>query len=524
MTIISAAMIDASWMWALSLGVGLVLYYGLSCPTRAKLPLPPGPRKLPLLGNLFNIPSRRPWEAYMAWSKLYKSDIIHVDIAGTSVVVLSSLEAVETLLERRSAIYSDRQAARAPMLVELMGWDFVTGLMKYGDEWRTHRRLLKQEFTPKGIVKHRPSQLAAAHGVLRGFLSAPESFMIHLRRSAAETILSAVYGIDIQPSDDTYIALACEALESLSAAGVPGKYLVDSLPMLKHIPAWLPGARFKRDAKEWRKLAAAMRDVPFAETKRQMESGTAPPSFVGDSLTALKECEEDHYTETTVRDTAGSLFVGGAETTVSVVSTFLLAMLANPDAQRVAQAEVDSITGGNHLPDFEDSDDESMPYVAALVKEVMRWRNVGPIAVPHFIGVEDEYRGWRIPAGSIVIGNSWAITHDEVTYPDPYTFKPERFLLNGKLNPDVQDPERIAFGFGRRQCPGLHFARDAIWITIVSILATFDIAKALDEDGREMELSYEFDSRFISLPLPFRCSIRPRSEEAKALIRATAGV
>ncbi|KAJ7484805.1 cytochrome P450, partial [Mycena galericulata] len=486
----------------------------------------------PALGNLLSVPSRRPWEAYMAWSKLYKSDIIHVDIAGTSIVVLSSLEAVETLLERRSAIYSDRQATNFQILVTLMELASQSpdsdARRAHGMEYclmRTHRRLLKQEFTPQGMVKYRSNQLVAAHGVLRGFLSAPESFMDHLRRSAAETILSAMYGIDLQPSDDTYIALACEALESFSAAVVPGKYLVDSLPMLKHIPAWFPGAGFKRDAKEWRKLAAAMRDVPFTETKRQVESGTAPPSFAADSLTALKECEEDYYTETTVRDTAGSLFAGGAETTVSVVSTFLLAMLANPDAQRAAQAEVDSVTGCKHLPDFEDSDEESMPYVAALVKEeVMRWRNVTPIAIPHFIAVEDEYRGWRIPAGSIVVGNAWAIVHDEVTYPDPYTFEPERFLLNGKLNPDVQDPEGIAFGFGRRQCPGLHFARDAIWITIVSILATFDIAKALDEDGREVEPSYEFDSRFISLPLPFRCSIRPRSEEAKALIRATAGV
>ncbi|KAJ7127431.1 cytochrome P450 [Mycena crocata] len=83
--------------------------------------------------------------------------------------------------------------------------------------------------------------------------------------------------------------------------------------------------------------------------------------------------------------------------------------------------------------------------------------NVVPLGMPRFLAIEDENKGYRLPAGSIVMGNIWGILHNEAMYPDPYSFKPERFLLDGKLNPDVRDPEAV-FGFGRRYCDGYwHF-------------------------------------------------------------------
>jgi cytochrome P450 len=77
-----------------------------------------------------------------------------------------------------------------------------------------------------------------------------------------------------------------------------------------------------------------------------------------------------------VKATAGTIFFAGADTTVAALSTFILAMLANPEAQRTAQAEIDSVTEQTRLPTFEDRD--SLPYIAALIKEVHRWEPVAP--------------------------------------------------------------------------------------------------------------------------------------------------
>ncbi|KAJ7879379.1 hypothetical protein B0H13DRAFT_1556037, partial [Mycena leptocephala] len=66
---------------------------------------------------------------------------------------------------------------------------------------------------------------------------------------------------------------------------------------------------------------------------------------------------------------------------------------------------------------------------------------------------------------------------------------------------------------------GQYIANTSLFIMVVSSLATLDVKEALDEDGREIELSYEFDSGFINAPLPFKCSIHPRSKQATALIQ-----
>ncbi|KAJ6521002.1 cytochrome P450 [Mycena vulgaris] len=119
-------------------------------------------------------------------------------------------------------------------------------------------------------------------------------------------------------------------------------------------------------------------------------------------------------------------------------------MLNNPEAQKKAQMEIHFVVGNGRLLDFDDED--SLPYVSAIVKKVLRWRSATPIAIPQFLPVEDQYRGYRLPAGSIVIPNSWQVM---VMYPDPYMFNPDRFLLDGKLNPAVRNPD-AGFGFGRR--------------------------------------------------------------------------
>ena len=137
----------------------------------------------------------------------------------------------------------------------------------------------------------------------------------------------------------------------------------------------------------------------------------------------------------------------------------MLAMVLYPDAQRKAQAELDSVIDMGCLPGFEDR--PNLPYINALCKEVFRWHPVIPFGVPHRVTQDDVYRDYFIQNGSLVFVTAWyvslfqessrhdvvsrTILHDERLYgPNTEMFIPERFL-----KPGVQDP--IAqFGFGRR--------------------------------------------------------------------------
>lgn len=194
-------------------------------------------------------------------------------------------------------------------------------------------------------------------------------------------------------------------------------------------------------------------------------------------------------------------------------------MLLYPDAQRRAQEELDRVLGIDRLPDF--SDEKSLPYITAILKETLRWHPIEPVVAPHMLTVDDEYKGYRLPASSLVVGNAWAMLHDENTYPDPAPFKPERFLTpDGELDPAVRDPE-LAFGFGRRICPGRHMARSSMWITMASILSTFDITKPIDKFGNVVEPTGEYNTGLISAPLPFECVFKPRSKNAETSIRSS---
>jgi cytochrome P450 len=111
-------------------------------------------------------------------------------------------------------------------------------------------------------------------------------------------------------------------------------------------------------------------------------SGEVTSCFTSKALRDL-ESGGKHFQESTVKNVAAAMYAAGAHTTVSALSTFILAMLANPDAQKKAQLEIDSVVGRGNLPDF--SDKQAMPYVAALIKEVLRWGNVLPFGSLHLL-------------------------------------------------------------------------------------------------------------------------------------------
>ncbi|KAG6888611.1 hypothetical protein C0995_007040 [Termitomyces sp. Mi166 len=293
---------------------------------------------------------------------------------------------------------------------------------------------------------------------------------------AAETIMSVAYGIEVNTKDDSYITTAEEGVRGLQIAAMPGAFLVDSIPILKYIPDWMPFAGFKRKAKYWRRFALEMLNKPYEVAKRNI--------------------------------------------TVATISTCILGLLINPLALKKAQAEIDDVIGPDHLPTFDD--ESSLPYITAITKEALRWRNITPIAIPHLLDLDDEYNGYWLPKGSIIVPNAWAMLHDETVYPRPFDFDPDRWIKDGKLNPDVRDPMHAAFGFGRRVCPGRFMAYSAVWITMASMIATFDIERARDADGNVIEPSHEYHSALVCKPVPFKCSIRPRSKKAEDLIKASA--
>ncbi|KAJ8695766.1 hypothetical protein PTI98_005695 [Pleurotus ostreatus] len=480
------------------------------------LPLPPGPKKLPIIGNLLDAPSEFQWIQYHEWSKQYNSDIIHLNVAGSSIVVIDTAEAANDLFDKRSSIYSSRP--RFIMLNELMGWSWLFAAMEYGESWKQHRRLFQREFHPNAVTAlFQPQVLKHTSGLLTRLLESPDDFMEHINHTTVAIIMDVGYAIDIAAKEDPHVVTAEKALAGLNIASLHGAFLVEVMPILKYVPAWVPGAGFQKKAKEWKHYAETMLRDPFAVVKEKMASGTYEPSFTSRCLENVDDTGDVALQERLIQGTAANLYAAGFDTTTSALNSLILALLTHPDVQARARREIDSVLEGKRLPDFEDMD--SLPYVTAITREVQRWQPVTPLAIPHFVTVEDAYRGYRIPANSIVLGNAWAMLHDSTRYPDPFAFKPERWLLpDGELNPDMKEPT-VAFGFGRRLCPGRHLASASIWITTALLLSVFEFTHAVDEDGDVIVPSGQYCPGLIPSPLPFKCQIQPRSHAAKTLIQ-----
>ncbi|KAF8878001.1 cytochrome P450 [Infundibulicybe gibba] len=477
----------------------------------------PGPPGVPLFGNLFQIPPTNSWELYAKWRDTHGTpfmrDAIYVAAMGNPIVILNSYQTCVDLLEKRSDIYSDRPVS--VMASQLMGWERAVTLAPYDDRWRRFRRITAQAMRKGAVQQYWPGQERDIRRFLGSLMTEPETFLANIRFASGRNLLGSIYGVDIKTADDPIITVAEEAAQIATYATTPGTFLVDFLPILRYIPSWVPGATFKKFAEKGRVLATEMVNLPFDKTKADMKSEHYEPSFTSINL----ERGED---EDVVRWCSGTMYTAGTDTTVATIHAFLAAMVRNQDIQKRAQAEIDTRIGTDRLPTIADRGD--LPYVNSIMKEVMRWQPVAPLALPHRLIRNDIYKGCFIPAGSTVLGNIWAITRDPTLYPDPERFNPDRFLplfdKSIECATSQLDPIAYTFGFGRRICSGMHYADTMVFLSMAGMLATFDMGPANDGSERDILPELKFNSNILREVMPFKYSITPRVHAASIFAAA----
>ncbi|KAJ6574424.1 cytochrome P450 [Mycena capillaripes] len=460
---------------------------------RKAAPLPPGPRRKLLIGNLFDVPFKSPWATFETWRRQY-GDIVYLEVLGNSIVVLNSLNAVVDLLERRAWNYSHRPSFI--MVGELMGVDKM---------WRQQRKLAAIVLGPLGMKQYLPLQERLATLLLSDLQENPKEFAGLFNLATARLIFEIVYGLSIDNMENSFIKESEETFEMVGQSIQAGAYLIDYLPWLKYIPSWVPFSIQTAAALGRAKMEATV-EGPFQIVKEQMKAGTAKPSMVSTLLWNRTDVE-GLYFEDVVKWTAGTMYNAGSESTAATLTSFVLAMTLYPDIQTKAQEELDRLLNGVRLPIMEDR--SSLPYVNALIKETLRWHVALPLSIPRRADNDDIYNGYLIPKGCIVLPNVRGISGEG----DYLTrFSPEKIV---NQDSDDVDPADYAFGFGRRACPGKYMAENSLFIFVASILAAFRISKEADSDGESIP---KFTPGLISRPEPFKCKIEPRTPETKKLI------
>ncbi|KZT36769.1 cytochrome P450 [Sistotremastrum suecicum HHB10207 ss-3] len=479
---------------------------------RSNYPYPPGPSGLLILGNALQVPLVSPWRKFIEWSSTY-GDIIGLSILGRKVVVLNAFDDANDLLSFRGANYSDRP--KMTLSADYGGWDFSLGMTRYGADFHLKRRFLNQSLNRGAIPKYHEFMTKHARSFADRVGNNPDQVQIYSRMHTAANILWMTYGYEVLDEDDKWAKMADEAVEALEATGTLGGHPIDVWPALGKLPFWLWGQKFVKQMEVMKTTTHDMVTIPYETVKEQMLAGTAVSSLTSHLILENTDYRGDIMHERTIASSAAIAYAAGADTSRSTLTTFFVAMLHYPRIQQRAHKFIDLLLKEQRLPVMEDR--EQLPYIEAMLKETHRWKPVLPAGIPHGSLKDDVYKGMAIPAGSMLITNLAAMLENPQDYPKPQEFRPERYVdIDGNkvtFKKDFRDPGDIAFGFGRRKCPGRYFADAALWITMATILALYEISPVIDEDGNPVLPDLEYTQGIIRHAKPFRCVMTFRSEK-----------
>jgi cytochrome P450 len=406
-------------------------------------------------------------------------------------------------------------------------WDNASILVQpYGKEWSVRRKLLHQALTPKALRLYKPVQTAEASRLCQQLLESPANWEKLLERFTSSIVFCVAYGHRIDSLNANVIHQRFKFMHIAASLNVPGKYLVESFPILKYVPDAL--APWKADIKaRGREEAAAnlaLVDVVRSDLARAKSQGDDIPDSLCKLLLELREKEHIPLSDRNFSYIPASLFGAGSDTTASTLCTAFLALVTHPEALSAAHRELDNVIGAERSPTFED--EANLPYTRALVKEVLRWRPVAVLGgTPHASTEDDRYEGYYIPSGTTVLGNSWAINLNEEYYPNPHQFDPTRFLdealaerskaptpLTGKPHPAKAG--HSSFGWGRRICPGANLAENSLYIALAKILWAFDIQP---KEGVTYD-TFAYTEGFNIRPRKFECEIRVRNKAHRRVL------
>lgn len=386
-------------------------------------------------------------------------------------------------------------------------------LRPYDARFKLHQKLESPVLNERAATAYLPFQELESKQLLFDLLKDPAAGAAagidchgHMERTTASIIYSLFYGHRVRTAQDPILLDAHKVNHEFDQLAQVGKYLADSFPLLNKLPEFFA---------PWKTEAAG-----HWQRQRKLHLGNLQRGFDGKGWNFAKQMQRAidaqgiGMPEVELALDIGIMADAALDASTETTMWFVVACIAADENGWVgkARAELDAAVGRARLPAF--ADRPALPYISAIVEELLRWRPAGAAGVPHFTKAECAYEGLRIPANSVVIANHWAITREEGVFgpTNVEEFAPERFLGSGEL-------PTVGFGYGRRICPGRHVARNSLWISIARLLWAFDIKPALSEKGEPLiPDTTKCTDGLVSKPLPYKARFEPRGDWARDII------
>ncbi|KAJ1282203.1 hypothetical protein BS78_03G033400 [Paspalum vaginatum] len=491
-----------------SLAVSVVVWYlvavlrrGGEAGKHAKRPLPPGPRGWPVLGNLPQLGSK-PHHTMCALAREY-GPLFRLRFGSAEVVVAASAAAAAQFLRAHDANFSNRPPNSGAEHVAYNYQDLV--FAPYGPRWRALRKLCALHlFSAKALddlrgvregevaLMVRQLSLSARQGGGAGAGAVALGQVANVCATntlARATVGRRVFAVDGGEGAREFKEMVVELMQLAGVFNVG-----DFVPAL----AWLDPQGVVGKMKRLHRRYDAMMDGIIREVKAADAHGKDLLSVLLARMRErqpLADGEDSTINETDIKALLLNLFTAGTDTTSSTVEWALAELIRHPDVLAKAQEELDAVVGRGRL--VSESDLPRLTYLTAVIKETFRLHPSTPLSLPRVAAADCEVEGFRIPRGTTLLVNVWAIARDPAAWGpgDPLEFRPARFLPGGShAGVDVKgsDFELIPFGAGRRICAGLSWGLRMVTLMTAALVHALDweLAEGMDADKLDMEEAY----------------------------------
>ncbi|XP_056283493.1 cytochrome P450 2K1-like [Pseudoliparis swirei] len=443
---------------------------------------PPGPRPLPLLGNLLQLDLKRPYDTLVKLSKTYGS-VFTVYMGPKKVVVLAGYKTVKEALVNRADEFGERFAFK---IID----DYNEGhgvLWSNGDSWKEMRRFALTNLRDFGMGKKASEdkiideceQLIEVFKKYKG-----EAFDLTkpMNCAVSNIICSIIYGSRFEYNDPEFTSLVDRTNKNIQLVGSPSIQWYNLFPWLGK---WIPNRKelhtsFMANKKQNLRLFSGLKET----LNPQMCRG-----FVDSFLARQQTLEESgntnsHFHQENLLATVLNLFAAGTETTSTTLRWGLLFMAKYPKIQDRVQEELSRVIGGRQS---KMEDRKNLPYTDAVIHETQRLGNIVPMSLPHQTSQDVTFQGHFIEKGTTVYPLLTSVLSDESEWAEPHSFHPAHFLdKDGKF---LKRDAFMPFSAGRRACLGESLAKVELFIFFTTLMQQFRFTAPPGVSEEELDLT-----------------------------------
>ncbi|XP_028301097.1 cytochrome P450 2J6-like [Gouania willdenowi] len=458
---------------------------------------PPGPRGLPIVGNIFSVDQNKTHESLTQFARKY-GNVYSIRMGQTWMVVLNSLEVLKEGLITQGDSMVERPDV--PLLDDVLHkQDLFSGKI-----WKQQRRFALSTLRHFGFGKKSLEQVvldeftncAAYFSKYKGSLFNPQRIVTCM---TSNIICSIVFGHRFEYSDEKFVNLIDMFDEAFQIQESIWSKLYNSFPGVMRL---LPGPH-QTFLQIWESVKDFIREK-IREHKKTWDP-SEPRDFIDCYLNEIEMNKEqndsDIFNEETLIGIALDLFSAGTETTSTTIRWAFLYMVKYPEIQEKVQAEIDRVIGQYRQPSCDDR--TKMPYTNAVIHEIQRISNIVPLSVAHATNKEVQLLDYTIPKGIVIIPNLTSVLLDENEWETPNTFNPGHF--QNKEGEFVKRAAFLPFSAGKRACLGENLAKMELFLFFTSFMQQFTFSMPA---GVKPVMDYRFG---ITLsPQPFEICAQSR--------------